>query len=107
MSRYKLGTPADVSLFTSIQTMRGCPVKCISALPEALKTTEACALSAIGRQRMKQVVEIFGTQHFYIVDDVMMTPGKITFYRFVTSSIRKVADYLRRQHKGQSHWKNT
>lgn len=72
MSRYKLGTLRGRLPFTSIQTMRGCPWKCIFCASEALKTTEMRVRSPRSVvNEMKQVVETFGTRHFYIVDDVM------------------------------------
>lgn len=72
MSRYKLGTLRGRLPFTSIQTMRGCPWKCIFCASEALKTTEMRVRSPRSVvNEMKQVVEQFGTRHFYIVDDVM------------------------------------
>lgn len=72
MSRYKLGTLRGRLPFTSIQTMRGCPWKCIFCASEALKTTEMRVRSPRSVvNEMKHVVEQFGTRHFYIVDDVM------------------------------------
>lgn len=72
MSRYKLGTLRGRWPFTSIQTMRGCPWKCIFCASEALKTTEMRVRSPRSVvNEMKQVAEQFGTRHFYIVDDVM------------------------------------
>ncbi|MEK7337710.1 MAG: radical SAM protein, partial [Nitrospirota bacterium] len=72
MSRYKLGTLRGRLPFTSIQTMRGCPWKCIFCASEALKTTEMRVRSPRSVvNEMKQVVEQFDTRHFYIVDDVM------------------------------------
>lgn len=72
MPLYKLGTLRGRLPFTSIQTMRGCPWKCIFCASEALKTTEMRVRSPRSVvNEMKQVVETFGTRHFYIVDDVM------------------------------------
>ena len=72
MPRYRLGTLRGRLPFTSIQTMRGCPWKCIFCASEALKTTEMRVRSPRSVvKEMKQVVETFGTRHFYIVDDVM------------------------------------
>ncbi|MDR4472156.1 MAG: hypothetical protein MRJ92_05740 [Nitrospira sp.] len=60
------------SPFTSIQTMRGCPWKCIFCASEALKTTEMRVRSPRSVvNEMRHVVGIFGTRHFYIVDDIM------------------------------------
>ncbi len=72
MPLYKLGTLRGRLPFTSIQTMRGCPWKCIFCASEALKTTQMRVRSPRSVvHEMKQVVEQFGTRHFYIVDDVM------------------------------------
>lgn len=72
MPLYKLGTLRGRLPFTSIQTMRGCPWKCIFCASEALKTTEMRVRSPRSVvDEMKSVVEKFGTRHFYIVDDVM------------------------------------
>ncbi|CUS31530.1 B12-binding domain-containing radical SAM protein [Candidatus Nitrospira nitrificans] len=72
MPLYKLGTLRGRLPFTSIQTMRGCPWKCIFCASEALKTTEMRVRSPrTVVDEMKSVVEKFGTRHFYIVDDVM------------------------------------
>lgn len=72
MPLYKLGTLRGRLPFTSIQTMRGCPWKCIFCASEVLKTTEMRVRSPRAVvDEMKQVVGHFGTRHFYIVDDVM------------------------------------
>ena len=72
MPLYKLGTLRGRLPFTSIQTMRGCPWKCIFCASEALKTTSMRVRSPRGVvDEMKAVVSTFGTRHFYIVDDVM------------------------------------
>lgn len=72
MSLYKLGTLRGRLPFTSIQTMRGCPWKCIFCASEALKTTSMRVRSPRRVvDEMKAVVSTFGTRHFYIVDDVM------------------------------------
>ena len=72
MPLYKLGTLRGRLPFTSIQTMRGCPWKCIFCASEALKTTSMRVRSPRGVvDEIKAVVSTFGTRHFYIVDDVM------------------------------------
>jgi radical SAM superfamily enzyme YgiQ (UPF0313 family) len=72
MEQYKLGTLQGRKNFTSIQTMRGCPWKCIFCASEALKTTSMRVRSPkTVVAEMKSVVEQFGIRHFYIVDDVM------------------------------------
>lgn len=72
MSRYKLGTLRGRLPFTSIQTMRGCPWKCIFCASEALKTTEMRVRSPRSVvEEIKSVVQQFGIRHFGIVDDVL------------------------------------
>ena len=72
MPLYKLGTLKGRLPFTSIQTMRGCPWKCIFCASEALKTTEMRVRSPQSVvQEIKAVVEQFGIRHFGIVDDVL------------------------------------
>lgn len=73
MKKYRLGTLHGRKQFTSIQTMRGCPWKCIFCASEALQTTRVILRSPESVvEEMKQVVKDnpFIT-HFYIVDDVM------------------------------------
>ena len=72
MKQYKLGTLQGRKNFTSIQTMRGCPWKCIFCASEALKTTSMRVRSPRSIvEEMKSVVAQFAIRHFYIVDDVM------------------------------------
>jgi anaerobic magnesium-protoporphyrin IX monomethyl ester cyclase len=72
MAKYKMGGMHGRLNFTSIQTMRGCPWKCIFCASEALNTTRVIMRSpASVVAEMKSVVEDFGIKHFYIVDDVM------------------------------------
>jgi len=72
MEQYKLGTLQGRKNFTSIQTMRGCPWKCIFCASEALKTTSMRVRSPRSVvNEMKEVVTQFGIRHFYIVDDVL------------------------------------
>jgi radical SAM superfamily enzyme YgiQ (UPF0313 family) len=72
MDQYKLGTLQGRKNFTSIQTMRGCPWKCIFCASEALKTTSMRVRSPQSVvNEIKEVVTKFGIRHFYIVDDVM------------------------------------
>lgn len=72
MEQYKLGTLQGRKNFTSIQTMRGCPWKCIFCASEALKTTSMRVRSPkTVVAEMKSVVDQLGIRHFYIVDDVM------------------------------------
>jgi len=72
MGQYKLGTLAGRLNFTSIQTMRGCPWKCIFCASEALKTTSMRVRSPRSVvAEIQSIVDQFGIRHFYIVDDVM------------------------------------
>ncbi len=69
---YKLGTLRGRLPFTSIQTTRGCPWKCIFCASDDLKTTlirRRSPQSIVAE--MKHVVETWDVRHFYIVDDVL------------------------------------
>ena len=71
-TKYKLGTLHGRLNFTSIQTMRGCPWKCIFCASEALKTTlirRRSPRSVV--DEIKSVVSNYNIRHFYIVDDVL------------------------------------
>ncbi len=80
MEKYKLGTLNGRLNMTSIQTMRGCPWKCIFCASEALKTTRVIKRSPRSVvNEIKSVVEAYDVRHFYIVDDVMtLWPKHIT-----------------------------
>ncbi len=73
MTKYKLGTIYGRKNFTSIQTMRGCPWKCIFCASEALNTTRVVMRSPESVvEEIKQVVAEFPyIKHFMIVDDVL------------------------------------
>ena len=72
MHKYKLGTLQGRKNFTSIQTIRGCPWKCIFCASDALNTTSVGKRSPRSVvEEMKYVIERFGTRHFMIVDDVL------------------------------------
>ncbi|GJL49443.1 B12-binding domain-containing radical SAM protein [Candidatus Nitrospira salsa] len=72
MSKYKIGTLEGRKNFSSIQTMRGCPWKCIFCASEALKTTDMRVRSPRSVvAEMKSVVTKYGITHFNIVDDVL------------------------------------
>lgn len=72
MAAYRLGTPDGYVPFSSIQTTRGCPWKCIFCASQALDTTNIRRRSPESVvQEMKHVVETWGARHFYIVDDVL------------------------------------
>lgn len=70
--KYRMGTMHGRLNFTSIQTVRGCPWKCIFCASDALKTTN------IGKRspksvvaEMQYVIKTLGVRHFMIVDDVL------------------------------------
>jgi len=73
MKKYRLGTMNGRKHFTSIQTMRGCPWKCIFCASDALNTTRVVMRSPESVvEEMQQVVKEFPyITHFYIVDDVV------------------------------------
>lgn len=72
MKRYKLGTLHGRFNFTSIQTMRGCPWKCIFCASEALNTTRVIKRSPKSVvEEMKLVVSKHNIRHFYVIDDVL------------------------------------
>lgn len=73
MKKYRLGTANGRSYFTSIQSMRGCPWKCIFCASEALNTTRMATRSPKSIvNEMKSVLKEFPyTTHFYFVDDVL------------------------------------
>lgn len=69
---YLLGTLHGRDPFTSIQTTRGCPWKCIFCASDDLNTTlirRRSPESVVAE--IKDVVEKYGVRHFFIVDDVL------------------------------------
>jgi radical SAM superfamily enzyme YgiQ (UPF0313 family) len=80
MEKYKLGTLGGRLNMTSIQTMRGCPWKCIFCASEALNTTRVIKRSPRSIvDEIKTVVSDYNIKHFFIVDDVMtLWPDHIT-----------------------------
>jgi radical SAM superfamily enzyme YgiQ (UPF0313 family) len=73
MRKYRLGSMHGRKHFTSIQTMRGCPWKCIFCASEALKTTRVIRRSpkSVVAEMKKVVTDYPYISHFYIVDDVL------------------------------------
>jgi len=72
MHKYALGTLRGRLNFASIQTVRGCPWKCIFCASDQLETTK------ISKRSIRSVVEeieylvtTYGIKHFMIVDDVL------------------------------------
>ena len=77
MARYRIGTLQGRKNFTSIQTVRGCPWKCIFCASEALNTTSVGRRSAeLVIAEMKEVIARFNIRHFMIVDDVLTLDRK-------------------------------
>ncbi len=73
MKKYRLGTINGRSHFTSIQTMRGCPWKCIFCASDKLNTTRVVTRSPRSIvDEMKATLRDFPyITHFFIVDDVL------------------------------------
>lgn len=73
MRHYKLGTPRGRNYFTSIQSARGCPWRCVFCCSDALKTTRYIMKSP--RRFVEEMVDIAlqfpYIKHLYIVDDVL------------------------------------
>lgn len=73
MDRYFLGTLHGKQHFTSIQSARGCPWKCVFCCSEALKTTRYIMRSPDSIvDEMEQVVTDYPyITHFFFADDVL------------------------------------
>ena len=72
MPRYRMGTLHGRLHFTSIQTMRGCPWKCIFCASEALNTTRVVRRSPrLVVDEIKSVVSEYNIRHFYFIDEVL------------------------------------
>ena len=79
MGEYKLGTLKGRLPFTSIQTVRGCPWKCIFCASEQLETTKILkrSISTIVDE-IEEIVNTYGVRHFWIIDDVLTLVRKRT-----------------------------
>jgi radical SAM superfamily enzyme YgiQ (UPF0313 family) len=77
MEKYRLGTLHGRFNFSSIQTMRGCPWKCIFCASAALNTTRVIKRSPRSVvDELKEVVSKYGIKYFYIIDDVLTLDKK-------------------------------
>lgn len=71
-TKYLLGTMQGRKRFTLIQTTRGCPWKCIFCSSKELNTTRILRRSPESVvAEMKHVVEKYGIEHIFFVDDVL------------------------------------
>tara|TARA_Y100000590_G_scaffold419127_1_gene520607 strand:- start:4970 stop:6397 length:1428 start_codon:yes stop_codon:yes gene_type:complete len=79
MGEYKIGTLKGRLPFTSIQTFRGCPWKCIFCASDALDTTRILKRSIKSIvDEMEHVVKKYNVRHFMIIDDVLTLVRKRT-----------------------------
>jgi radical SAM superfamily enzyme YgiQ (UPF0313 family) len=69
---YKIGTLKGRRKFASVQTMRGCPWKCIFCASEDLNTTRILERSPeMVVADIKDAVENYGLEHIHFLDDVL------------------------------------
>ena len=79
MGEYKIGTLKGRLPFTSIQTFRGCPWKCIFCASDALDTTRILKRSIKSIvDEMEHVVKKYNVRHFMVIDDVLTLVRKRT-----------------------------
>ena len=72
MSKYIFGTLRGRLNFATIQTIRGCPWKCIFCASDQLDTTRISKRSSKSVvDEMEFLVNSFGIRHFMFVDDVL------------------------------------
>ena len=72
MSLYRMGTMKGRFNFTTIQTTRGCPWKCIFCASESLNTTRVLRRKPEAVvDEIKQVHDTYGITHYSFVDDVL------------------------------------
>ena len=72
MDKYRMGTLHGRLPFSSIQTIRGCPWKCIFCASEQLSTTKIRMRTPKSTvDEMEHVVNTYGIKHFILVDDVL------------------------------------
>ena len=79
MGKYKIGTLKGLLPFTSIQTFRGCPWKCIFCASDALDTTRILKRSIKSIvDEIQHIVETYDVKHFMFIDDVLTLVRKRT-----------------------------
>ena len=79
MGEYKIGTLKGRLPFSSIQTFRGCPWKCIFCASNQLETTLILKRSIKSIvDEMQHIVETYGVRHFMMIDDVLTLVRKRT-----------------------------
>ena len=70
--RYRIGTLRGAKNFTTIQTVRGCPWKCIFCASSALNTTVMRRRSPkLVIKEMKEVIARYNIRHFIFLDDIL------------------------------------
>lgn len=79
MKKYRLGTMKGRLPFTTMQTVRGCPWKCIFCASDQLETTKISKRS-VGSvvDEIEQIVDQFGTRHICFVNDVLTLSRRTT-----------------------------
>ena len=79
MGKYKIGTLKGRLPFSSIQTFRGCPWKCIFCASDALDTTRIMKKSISHVvDEIEHIVKNYDVKHFMIIDDVLTLVRKRT-----------------------------
>ena len=79
MDKYRLGTLRGRLPFTTIQTIRGCPWKCIFCASDQLETTRIARRSVDSvMQEIEHVTKEYDVRHIMIVDDVLTLQRKRT-----------------------------
>ena len=72
MGKYILGTLKGRLNFTTVETIRGCPWKCIFCASDELGTTTITKRSIKSVvDQIESVVNLYGVRHFMIIDDVL------------------------------------